>query len=154
MFHAGNFLSQLMQQPDFDFDVSIRLNSRPGDRIGVAMLGYTFYCLCAEGDRLRLIKGVSPRWNRRFTPKTAETVLEDVPFASDRLFIRMRVIRSQVSFFFKDSAGGLSQIGSEYPMSAGGWTGARPGLFACNSQGVWGGWGDFEYVKVSPQKAF
>ena len=153
LFHAGNFLSQLMQQPDFDFDVSLRRNARSGDRIGAAMLGYTYYCLCAEGDRLKLIKGVSPRWNRRGVPRVAQTVLEDVPFTSDTLFIRMRVVHSQVSFFFGTGTGEISPIGSEYPMSAGGWTSARPGIFAYNLQGVWGGWGDFEYVKVSAQKA-
>ena len=153
LFRAGNFLSQLMQQPDFDFDVVIKLNARTGDRIGVAMVGYTYYCLCAEDRRLKLIKGVSPRGNLRVVPKVAEMTEEDVPFVSDRLYIKMRVKRAQVSFFFGQSADERSPIGSEYPMSAGGWTGARPGIFACNYNGVWGGWGDFESVRISPHKA-
>lgn len=154
LFWAGNFLSQLMQYMDFDFDVSISLHSRSADRIGVAIMGYTHYYLCSEDGRIKLIKGVSPRWNRRGRPKVSETVLEDLPFAGNKLFIRMRVRRAQVSFFYGNKPDTLTSIGAEYPMSAGGWVGARPGIFAFNPQGVWGGWGDFNYVKVSPLKSF
>jgi beta-xylosidase len=154
LFRAGNFLSQLMQQLDFDFDVSVRLNQRPGDRIGVGMVGYTYYYLCAEERRIKLIKGVSPRWSRRAIPRVVETVLEDVPFESDSLFVKMRVMHAQVSFFWGEDADHISSVGSENAMSAGGWTSARPGIFACNYQGVWGGWGDFEFVKVSPLREY
>ena len=154
LFWAGNFLSQLMHYMDFDFDVSIRLFLRTGDRVGAAMMGYTYYFLCAEGDRIKLIKGISQRWNKRIIPRVMETVLEDLPFAGDRLFVRMRVKHSMVSFFFGEDANHLTAMGSEYPMSGGGWTGARPGIYAYNFQGVWGGHGDFEYVRVSPLKAF
>jgi acyl-CoA-binding protein len=34
-------------------------------------------------------------------------------------------------------------------MTCGGWTGARPGLFALNTLGRWGGWADVKYVKIS-----
>ena len=110
--------------------------------------------LIRKDGRIKLIKGVSPRWNRRGRPKVSETVLEDLPFAGNKLFIRMRVRRAQVSFFYGNKPDTLTSIGAEYPMSAGGWVGARPGIFAFNPQGVWGGWGDFNYVKVSPLKSF
>ena len=150
LFTAGSFLSQLMQSPDFDFDVSVRLHARAEDRIGAGMMGYTYYYLYANGNYVRLIKGEAVRAGRRETPSVTETVLAEIPFDSDRLFIRMRVRQERVSFLYGERQDDLSPISDEFPMCAGGWTGARPGIFAFGRPGTGGGCGDFEYVRVSP----
>ena len=57
LFHAGQFLSQLMQAENFDMDVRLALHGQPGDRAGLGMMGYRYgYCALEEG-RLVAVSG-------------------------------------------------------------------------------------------------
>lgn len=62
LFHAGQFLSQLMQHYDFDMTVEVDWEGEePGDRAGIAMMGYTYrYPGAGErkaGARNRVVSG-------------------------------------------------------------------------------------------------
>ena len=65
------------------------------------------------------------------------------------ILLRMRVRRGNVSFYYGEGQQSMRPLGGEYPMTCGGWTGARPGIFTLNTLGRWGGWADVKYVKIT-----
>ena len=150
LFHAGHFLSQLMQHRDFDMDVSFALHAQRGDIAGVGMMGYTYHYLALCGDRVSLREGKVTEVDRWTPERVTEQVLAESEWPSSRVLLRMRVRDGQVSFLYGEDAAHLRLIGEAYPMTCGGWVGARPGLFAMNTRGAWGGWADVDYVGIAP----
>ena len=149
LFHAGNFLSQLMQSRDFDMDARYALNLRDGDIAGIGMMGYTYYYLAVGRGRVSLRMGAVTEVNRWTRERVAERVIADAPWPGNGVLLRMRVRDGKVSFLYGDDPRALSPLGGEYPMTCGGWVGARPGLIVMNTRGAWGGWADVENVTVN-----
>ena len=149
LFHAGNFLSQLMQQYDFDMDAQFNTHPQDGDASGLGVMGYTYYYIALSQGRVMIKMGVATEVSRWVKERVTETVLADALWPSQKILLRMRVRKGNVTFFYGDSPSNLKPMGGEYPMACGGWTGARPGLFTMNTLGNWGGWADVDYVKIS-----
>ena len=150
IYRAGNFLSQKMQHRDFDMDVPLVLHGRRGDRAGVGVMGYEYRFLSLGDGCVTLVSG-SAREMGRWTPASVGERTEDSSvWTDDRIFLRMRVREGMASFFFGRDEASLRKLGKEYPLSRGGWTGARPGICAINILGAEGGWADFASVTVTP----
>lgn len=149
LFHAGNFLSQLMQSYGFDMDVRFSVHAQDGDIAGVGMMGYTYYFIALGLGRVTLKMGVAREISRWVPERVEENAVAEAVWPSAEILLRMRVRRGNVSFFYGDGSHAMRPLGGEYPMTCGGWTGARPGLFALNTLGRWGGWADVKYVKIS-----
>ena len=148
LFHAGQFLSQLMQCRDFDMDLSLRLHAQAGDRAGIGMMGYTYHYLAVDGARVCLVRGEVREISRWEEEQVTETVLAEADWPEEAALLRMRVRNGQVSFAFGPDAEHLTPLGGSYPMTCGGWTGARPGIFAMNTAHHWGGWADVDRCEV------
>ena len=149
LFHAGNFLSQLMQSHDFDMDARFKIHPRDGDMAGLGMMGYTYYYIALSQGKVNLKTGKATEISRWVKEQVTETLLSQALWPSAEILLRMRVRRGNVSFFYGDGPHSLLPLGGEYPMACGGWTGARPGLFALNTLGCRGGFADVSYVKIT-----
>ena len=149
LFHAGNFLSQLMQFHDFDMDVRFMTHPQEGDVAGIGMMGYTYYYMTLGSGRVTLKMGMATEVSRWVPERVQETLIAEVVWPYPDILLRMRVRRGNVCFFYGDGQHAMRPLGGEYPMTCGGWTGARPGIFCLNTLGSWGGWTDFEYVKFN-----
>ncbi len=149
LFHAGQFLSQLMQARDFDMDASFRPHLGPGDRTGLGMMGYTYHYQALEEGKIILVEGKAKEISRFEKERVTETTLAEAPWQGTEVRMRMRVRQGKVSFYYGQDPMDLRPLGGTYGLACGGWTGARPGLFAFNGLGRWGGWADVEAVRFS-----
>ena len=146
LFEAGQFLSQLMQSYDFDMEISMKASSHPGDACGLGMIGYPYHYMSLENNRLRVIRGDITDYGRSLPEDIRETVLADIPMAENALRMRMRVRKGKMCFEFAVREDAWQRVGETYPMAAGGWTSARPGLYCLNRTGRFGGFMDVEWV--------
>lgn len=149
LFHAGQFLSQLMQHRHFDMDVRLSLHAQRGDIAGVGMMGYTYYYLALGQNGLSLRMGRVEEVNRWTPERVSERVLAESCWQDTRIVLRMSVRDGRVAFSYGADIEHLQSIGEAYPMTCGGWVGARPGLFAMNTRGAWGGWADIDSVRIT-----
>ena len=86
----------------------------------------------------------------RWVPdRVTETPISEIMWPYAEILLRMRVRRGNVSFYYGEGQQSMRPLGGEYPMTCGGWTGARPGIFTLNTLGRWGGWADVKYVKIT-----
>ncbi len=150
LFRAGNFLSQLMHYRDFDMDVPIRMHGQEGDSAGVGIMGYSYYAISLGMGRVTLRSGTAQEISRWVPERVNETVLAQIAWTQDTISFRMRIRNGNVSFFFGEGPHSLRPMGMEYPIACGGWTSARPGIFAMNTLGFQGGWADIGSVTVTP----
>ena len=149
LFHAGQFLSQLMQKRRFTMDVSFRLNGQPGDVCGLGVMGYTYHYLALAAGEIRLARGEAVEVNRWTKERVTETVLASRPWPGGAALLRLRVEEGMASFFCRAGEADTWQpVGGPCAMSCGGWTGARPGIFCLNQTGREGGWADVDWVRV------
>jgi beta-xylosidase len=149
LFHAGQFLSQLMLSFCFDMEVRVRLNGIRGDRAGIGMMGYRYAYAAVENDRIVLVSGSVREINRFERERVTETVLCSMPLNGNEATLRMSVRDGKYRFLCGVGGGALAPLGDEQELSAGGWTGARPGIFCFSDAGNWGGYADFEYCRVT-----
>ena len=149
LFEAGNFLSQLMQSHDFDMDVVFWTHAQDGDVSGIGIMGYTYYYLALGQGRVSLKMGMATEISRWVPEKVLETPISEIMWPYPEILLRMRVRRGNVSFYYGEGQQSMRPLGGEYPMTCGGWTGARPGIFTLNTLGRWGGWADVKYVKIT-----
>lgn len=141
---AGCFLSRLMICRNFDMDVDFNPSLRPGSRFGLCMMGTDYTAAELRDGRIRLLRG---------SVGSRETEECSVPCSGTDLTFRMRVRESRVSFLFRinnKSAGAFQALGAEYPMAAGGWTGARPGFYCLSSSGGKSGFTDVRRAAIIP----
>ena len=148
LFHAGNFLSQLMQYRNFDMETELSLHAQDGDEAGLAMMGLTYHYIALRRGSIVLVKGVSQKVNRFYPERVQETILAQADTDVTSIRLKMQVREGQVQFFYA-ADGGWQPLGGSCPMHVGGWTGARPGIFCINRNGHWGGWADFAHVRVN-----
>ena len=153
LFGAGNFLSQLMQAFDFDMEIRLKPHFHPGDRAGLGMMGWQYHYLAWDGEMVILSEGTAERLSRFVPDSVKETVLAEAECRGSAARLIMRVRHGKAAFAFAPEGGSETPVGEEYPLSPGGWTGARPGIFCMNIKGAWGGWADVEYCRVREAKA-
>ena len=153
LFGAGNFLSQLMQAFDFDMEIRLKPHFHPGDWAGLGMMGWQYHYLAWDGEKVILTEGKAERLSRFVPDSVKETVLAEAECRGSAARLIMRVRHGKAAFAFAPEGGSETPVGEEYPMSPGGWTGARPGIFCMNIKGAWGGWADVEYCRVREAKA-
>ncbi len=144
LFHAGQFLSQLMQSFDFDMDVSLRACLQEGDQAGIGVMGYPYHYAALENGFIRLYRGDVQAFGRSLPERVTETMLCQIPWESSTVRLRLSVRSGEMQFFCRDMDGAWQQIGNAHSLAPGGWTGARPGIFCRNSRGRFGGWADVE----------
>ena len=113
------------------------------------MMGYTYYYIALGQGRVSLKMGMAMEISRWVPERVTETPISEGMWPYAEILLRMRVRRGNVSFFYGDGPHSLRPLGGEYPMTCGGWTGARPGLFVLNTLGHWGGWADVSFVKIT-----
>lgn len=149
LFHAGQFLSQLMQHYDFDMDARISLRGIAGDRAGIAMMGYKYGFLALEDGALALVAGEAKEINRRERERVTETQLARARWDKPEAYLRMSARNGKYAFYYGDDARALTPIGGWLDMTCGGWTSARPGIFCLNTNGQFGGYADFAFCHVT-----
>lgn len=157
LFHAGQFLSQLMQSYDFDMTVKLRLQAQePGDRAGLAMMGYQYRYLALErgcgGQQITLYEGRTHELPRGNDEQVWETPLCSAEAPSGPVWLQMRVRSDftgehpicRVQFAYSTDGQLFQTIGENQEAVCGGWVSARPGIFAANFEGrVSPGYADF-----------
>jgi len=153
LFHAGSYLSQLMQYGSFDMEVSMEFApQKPQDRAGIAMMGYTYRYLAMTPGYLTLVEGRANKTDHG-TEHVAEEEIAKVPWREKAAKLRLCVRDGDMVHFEYFAENAWQQIGDAFAAIPGGWTGARPGIFAINLQGqVSAGHADFDYVRVTPVK--
>ena len=153
---AGQFLSQLMQARDFDFETAFRPALQPGDRAGIAMMGKTCHELALCGDLIALIREEMTDGTCGGRPFVSEERLAETPWRGGPLRLKMSVREGAVRFFFAGEGEPWQAIGGECALSCGGWTSARPGIFCLHAGPSSIGFADFAYVwiKQTASKSF
>ncbi len=146
LFEAGQFLSQLMRERNFDWTVSLKVHARSGDAAGIGMMGYGYSYAALEDGRVVVRRGTVTEGTPWMQNRVEEETVVAVPWDSPEIRLRMRVREGMVSYLYGGEE--LATIGGSYPMVCGGWTSARPGIFCMNSRGAWGGWADFREMKA------
>ncbi|MBR1584609.1 MAG: glycoside hydrolase 43 family protein [Clostridia bacterium] len=150
LFHAGQFLSQLMQDYNFGMDLTLRAALQPGDCAGIGMMGYPYHYAALEEGHIRIVRGDVQEINRRTRERVVETTVAETGWDSTFLRLRMQVRQGMMRFFFAGAEAAWQPLGDAYPLAPGGWTGARPGIFCLNKQARFGGWADVERVEFHP----
>ncbi len=148
LFHAGQFLSQLMQSFCSTMEVRVSPALGESDLAGIGIMGYTYCFLALGGAAVRLVRGEAREANRFAREQVRETEIASRPWDGGEIVLSMRVRDGKCAFFYAEANRSPTQIGGEFPMERGGWTGARPGLFALNTSGNWGGFADFRRFRV------
>ena len=146
LFQAGQFLSQLMQAYTFDMDAVITFRPEDGDMAGVGMMAYPYHYLGWEKDRLVLRRGDITEFDRSIPERVEEVQLAEMPTKGHRLRLRLHVENGFMRFGAAPEGQEIQYIGETIPLSAGGWTGARPGIFCMNRNRRLGGYADVEAV--------
>jgi hypothetical protein len=93
------------------------------------------------------VKEIS-RW---IPDQVTETEEASAEWTAPEILLRMQVREGTVRFFYGSGEENLRPLGKTYPMTCGGWTGARPGLFAMNRDGRWGGWAQIAFCRITPK---
>ncbi|MBQ8073627.1 MAG: family 43 glycosylhydrolase [Clostridia bacterium] len=150
LYESGQFLSQLMQGFDFDMDVSLRPHFQTGDLAGLGMMGYPCHAFYLEKNTLRLCREDIQEFGRGIPEEVTETLLADSSCPEAPLLMRLRVRQGEMTFFWAGpEEKGWHQVGPACPLSPGGWTAARPGVFCQNRTGRQGGWVDLDWVRFT-----
>lgn len=158
LFHAGQFLSQLMQSYDFNMTVEVRLQAEdPGDRAGLAMMGYRYRYLALEqgekGLQVTVYEGHTHELPRGNEEQAWEIPVCSQPVKNGPVWLQMQVRsdfagehpRCWVQFAYSTDGKTFEKIGECQEAICGGWVSARPGIFAANFEGrVSPGYADFK----------
>ncbi len=140
LYDAGQFLSRLMLFRNFDMDVFFSAALGPDGLAGAGMMGRTWYYAALGNDAVRLIRG---------TEEDTEQEILSVPCKKTELMLRLHVCEGHVSFLFGTGPADLQPLGNALPMAAGGWTGARPGIFCLSLGSEPAGYADFRAVSMA-----
>ena len=103
------------------------------------MMGHTWYYTALTGGAIRLVSG---------TADGTEQELLSLPYEKTELTLRMQVRDGFVSFLFGSGPDDLQPLGGVFPLAAGGWTGARPGIFCISKSLNPAGYADFRSVRI------
>jgi hypothetical protein len=129
----------------WEVPVAVHFNSAT-QRAGVGVMGYRYRYLCLEQGRVALYEGVASEWRRREREAVRENLLAAVPFAGNSATLTLEIRDGQAAFGYDGQT-----LGEPFSMAAGGWTGARPGIF-CADFGAGdpkAAWADFIEVRIA-----
>ncbi|MBN1777258.1 MAG: family 43 glycosylhydrolase [Clostridiales bacterium] len=147
LFHAGQYLSQLMQsfRARWEVPLTARFDSAT-QRAGVGMMGYTYRYLSLEQGLVALYEGTAAEVNRREKETVRERRLLSIPYAKNTAAFTMEIADGSVVFGCNGRI-----IGDPFPMAKGGWTSARPGVFCADFDptGPGAAWADFHEVRIT-----
>ncbi len=147
LFEAGQFVSQLMQRYAFTMETRLTLRAaQDSDCAGIGVMGYTYHYLALCKGELRLVRGTAQARGRFQPPLAEETVLERQPWAGDTACLQMRIENGFARFAASADGRVYTPVGEDAPLTAGGWTSARPGLFAMSREPS-AGYADFAYCR-------
>ena len=158
LFEAGQFLNQILLHRNVTLSVTVRPHLRPGDRAGLGVMGYTYTYLALETDGIRLVKGHAEELSLRLKETVHEETLDFLPMSmknDPEIRLSVRIHEGMCSYSLQ-ADGRTVDLPGEYPMTCGGWTGARPGIFCMNTKGLIGGravFADFDAVPDSQADA-
>ena len=148
LFHAGQFLSQLMQSFRSRWEVPLTVHFlSPAQRAGIAVMGYTYRYVCLQQGAIALYEGNAQELSRREAEIVSETCLARIPFDGSSVTFTLDIYDGYASFGFNGQP-----IGEPFLMTAGGWTSARPGIFCANFQTdteSQSAWADFAEVRIT-----
>ncbi len=133
LFGAGQYLSQLMQCYHFTWQVEMETHFvKKGDLAGLAMMGYEYAYLAAKDGALIFVKGSAVRGARDkiISHQAKETAC--IPLRGQKVSLQMQVIDRVATFAYSQDGTHYTAIGEPFHLAKGGWTGARPGIFAGN----------------------
>ncbi len=139
LYDAGQFLSRLMLFRDFCLDTVLTAVLDTDGFAGIGMMGRTWYYAALGNNAVSLIRG---------TADSPEQELLSAPYEKTELTLRMQVRDRFVSFLFGSCPGDLQPLGDAFPLVAGGWTGARPGIFCISKSRSPAGYADFHSVRI------
>ncbi len=151
LFHAGQFLSQLMQSYDFDMTVSLHAHPQKGDVSGIGMMGYPYHYAGLEDGAVCLWRGDITEYGRSLPETVRETLLCRIPYAGMSIRMKLSVRQGMMQFMFASMDGPWQKLGDQVALAAGGWTAARPGVFCMNRTGCAGGNVDLDSVLFSQE---
>ena len=140
LYDAGQFLSRLMLFRNFNMDAVLTPVLETGGFAGIGIVGHTWYYAAFGNGAVRLVRGTSDG---------AEQELLCLPYQKTELTLRMCIREGFVSFLFGSALSGLQPLGDAFPLAAGGWTGARPGIFCLSRQSGPAGYADFRSVRIT-----
>ena len=107
---------------------------------GIGIMGRTWYYAAFGNGAVRLFHG---------TAEGAEQELAGLPYQKTELTLRMCIREGFVSFLFGSGLSAFQPLGDAYPLAAGGWTGARPGIFCLSRKSGPAGYADFHSVRMT-----
>lgn len=132
LFQSGNFLSQLMQSFNFTWTVQMQPHfDDENDCAGLAMMGYGYTAIIITKDCINLLQGKAVKGSRD-KASINETITRQFPFSADTVTLKMQVKNGFAVFSFSEDNQTFQTIEGTYALENGGWTSARPGLFASN----------------------
>lgn len=125
LYEAGQFLSRLMPFRNFDMDVCLSVTGRTS-AAGIGLMGKSYTFIASDGRKISLVRGGA---------EEEEHELFSSPYEKAELMLRLQVRNGYASFSFGAAAGRMTTPCDPFPMTAGGWTGARPGIFCTGTDG-------------------
>lgn len=152
LWYAPNALTQIPQSPDFTATALVTLKeSIPGDLAAVGMIGHRYaYCALeqgAEGTFLSMYIGEVSDIQQ--AGQAEERLLAQIPYGSDRVFLRMKVESGRnFQFFYSADGETYHPIGFVCPLVKATWTGAKLCLWSANKRNCPGGWGVYDFVRI------
>jgi beta-xylosidase len=153
-----------MQSRSFFVDTKVTLQEEDdADRAGIAMMGYTYSYIAIHSKSVKdeNVNEYKKYYLSYFVGKTREvsyfeeqSVWENceahIYLQSNTVYLRMVVNDGAiVNYYYSENGHEYIQIGVTFQAVAGGWTGARPGIFSGNFMGrISQGYADFHYYRI------
>lgn len=150
--YAGNLLLQKITAPSFTATTRLEFNARDnGERAGLVVAGNssTFICLEKRPDGNSVALYESKRGTWQSIPKE----LASEKAAGNLVWLKVTVFNDATcSYAYSFDGKEYQKIGERYKFEAGGWIGAKIGLFCLTPSLVASnGYGDFDFFKVEKQ---
>ncbi len=136
----------------------------PGDRAGIAMMGYEYRYLAlekgGEGLKVTLYQGETHEFPKgsECDERVWETPEESVAVPGGKVYLQMQVRsdfsgahpEARVRFAYSLDGKAYEPVGDWWTAVCGGWVSARPGIFAANFDGrVSPGYADFKNCVIT-----
>lgn len=138
---AGHFLSRLMLFRNFNMDVHLSVSGSPHNLLaGIGLMGRIWHYAAVNGERIFLVRG---------SGNGKEQELMSLPCNSSKVTLRLHISEGFASFYFCTAKDSFLPLGDAFPMTPGGWTGARPGIFCLSRFPNSSGYADFSSVCFS-----
>ena len=154
IWYAPNALTQIPQSDHFTAEACLELNAaEDGDFGGIGMIGHQYGFIGLERNNgsmlLKVIKGTVT--GITYEGEAVEEDILSLPFASDRVYLRIE-LRKDKNYFLSYSADGghYTTVDHIFPLERATWTGAKLSIWAGNRENRTSeGSADFDYFRLS-----